>query len=169
MKNNLNLLPLLLASIAAFVMTMTGYRQSPPKVPVRRRMSPLRLPWCDAAMLAAILLPCATIASPPVITPTSSFNSQTVFVGASTNFTITATGDAPLVYQWRQDGADLLGQTNRTLRISAVQPQNEGDYDVVVSNASGSVISYVARLYVVPPTSELTKTNHTNGRSVTNM
>jgi hypothetical protein len=45
MKTNLRLLPLLLASIAAFVMTMTGYRQSPPKVPVRRRMSPLRLPW----------------------------------------------------------------------------------------------------------------------------
>ena len=62
-----NSIPLLLASIATFAMKMTGYSQSPPKVPVRRRMSPLRLPWRDAAMLAAILLPCAAIASPPVV------------------------------------------------------------------------------------------------------
>jgi poly(3-hydroxybutyrate) depolymerase len=106
------------------------------------------------------------VASPPVIKPTTSFNSQTVFAGSSATFTITATGDAPLVYQWRQDGADLPGQTNRTLRIGTTQPTNEGRYDALVSNASGSVTSYVARLYAVPPTSELTRTNHTNAASL---
>ena len=155
-------MPLLLASIAAFAMTMTRYSQSPPKVTVRRRTSPLRLPWGDAAMLAAILLPCAAIASPPVIQPSSSFNSQSVFAGASATFTITATGDAPLVYQWRRDGAELLGQTNKALKISATQPADEGNYDVVVSNASGPVTSYGARLYAVPTTSELIRANHTN-------
>lgn len=155
-------LPRLLASIAAFGMTMTGYRQSPPKVTVRRRRSPLRLPWHDAAILAAVLLPCAAIASPPVIRTNTSFNSQSVFGGASATFSITATGDAPLVYQWRRDGAELPGQTNRTLRIGAAQPLDEGGYDVVVSNASGSATSYVARLYAVPPTSQLTRRNHTN-------
>jgi Immunoglobulin I-set domain len=159
-------MPLLLATIAAFAMTMTGYSQAPPKVTVRRRTSPLRLPWRNAAMLAAILLPCAAIASPPVIKPSSSFNSQSVFVGGIATFAITATGDAPLVYQWRQDGAELPGQTNRTLTIGTTQPPDEGGYDVVVSNASGSVTSYVARLYAVPPTSELTKTNHTNAASL---
>jgi poly(3-hydroxybutyrate) depolymerase len=117
-------------------------------------------------MLASILLPCATIASAPVITPSSSFNSQSVFVGASATFTITATGDAPLVYQWRRDGAELPGQTNRTLSIGAAQPPNEGGYEAQVSNASGSVTSYVARLYAVPPTSQLTRTNHTNAASL---
>jgi len=119
----------------------------------------LRLP---AALLAAVLLPCATSASLPVIKPSASFNSQSVFAGASATFTITATGDAPLLYQWRQDGADLPGQTNKTLRIASTQPPNEGGYDVVVGNASGSVTSYVARLYAVPPTSELIRTNSTN-------
>src|SRR5262245_57628865 len=113
-------------------------------------------------MLVAILLPCAAIAAPPVIKPSSSFNSQSVFAGANATFTITATGDAPLVYQWRRDGAELPGQTNKTLRIDTTQPPNEGGYDALVSNASGSVTSYVARLYAVPPTSELTRTNHTN-------
>jgi poly(3-hydroxybutyrate) depolymerase len=113
-------------------------------------------------MLAAILLPCAGIASPPVIKPSSSFNSQSVFAGASATFTITANGDAPLLYQWRRDGADLPGQTNKTLKIGTALPPNEGGYDALVSNASGSVTSYVARLYAVPPTRELTRSNHTN-------
>lgn len=162
----MNSMPLLLASIATFAMTMTGYRQSSPKVPVRRRTNPLRVPWREAGMLAAILLPCAAIASLPVIKPSSSFNSQSVYVGASATFTITATGDAPLVYQWRRDGAELLGQTNKALKISATQLADEGSYDVVVSNASGPVTSYGARLYAVPPTSELTKANHTNAAKV---
>src|SRR6185436_1201075 len=99
---------------------------------------------------------------PPVVIPSSSFNSQSVFAGASATFTITATGDAPLSYQWRQDGTDLADQTNKTLRIGSTQPPNEGGYDVMVSNASGSVTSYVAQLYAVPPTIELTRSNHTN-------
>jgi predicted esterase len=117
-------------------------------------------------MVAAILLPCAAIAAPPVVKPSASFNSQSVFVGASATFTITATGDAPLVYQWRQDGAELPGQTNKTLRIGSTQPSNEGSYDVIVSNASGSVTSYVSRLYALPPTSALTRTNHTSAARV---
>ncbi len=161
-----NSIPLLPASIAAFATAMTGYSESPPKATVRRRMSPLKRPWRDATMLAAILLSGATnspaVAALPVITPSSSFNPQSVFAGASATFTITATGDAPLLYQWRRDGVELPGQTNRTLRIAAMQPADEGGYDVVVSHASGSVTSYVSRLYAVPPTSELTKTNHTN-------
>jgi poly(3-hydroxybutyrate) depolymerase len=165
-----NSMPLLLASIAAFAMRMAGYSQSPPKVTVRRRTSPLRFPWRDAALLAAIQLACAAIspavASPPVIIPSSSFNSQSVFAGASATFTITATGDAPLVYQWRQDGAELPGETNRTLSIGAAQPPHEGGYDALVRNASGSVTSYVARLYAVPPTSQLIRTNHTNAASL---
>jgi len=119
-----------------------------------------------AAMIAAILLPCAAIASPPVVKPSSSFNSQSVYVNASATFTVTATGDAPLLYQWRRDGAELPGQTNKTLKISATQPADEGNYDVVVSNASGSVTSYGARLYAVPPTKELIKANHTNAAKV---
>jgi len=164
--NTMKTMPFLLASVAGFAMTMMSQSQSPAKVPVRRRTNWLRLPWRDAAMLAAVLLPCATLASQPVIKPSSSFNSQSVFVGANATFTITATGDAPLIYQWRRDGAELPGQTNRTLRIGTTQPPDEGGYDVVVSSASGSVTSYVARLYAVPPTSELTRANHTNAASL---
>jgi predicted esterase len=169
MKTNLHLPPLLLASIAALVMRMTGYIQSPSKVPVRRRISPLRLPWPYAgmaAMVAAILMPCATIAAAPAITPTPTFNSQSVFAGVNASFTVTATGDAPLVYLWRQNGAELPGKTNGTLTITAPQPSHEGAYDVVVSNASGSVTSYISRLYAVLPTSQLVKTNDTNAARV---
>ncbi|MHC1762880.1 MAG: hypothetical protein AB9869_01050 [Verrucomicrobiia bacterium] len=158
--------PLPIASIAKFITTMSSCSQSPPKVPIRRGTGLLRVRWREAGMLAAMVLSCAAtspaVASAPVIKPSSSFNSQTVFVGATATFTITAIGDAPLAYQWRRDGVELPGQTNRTLSIGATQPANEGGYDAVVSNASGSVTSYVSRLYAVPKTSELTRTNHTN-------
>ena len=37
---------------------------------------------------------------------------------------------------------------------------------MVVGNASGSVSSYVARLYAIPPTSELTRSNYTNAANL---
>src|SRR4029078_1368938 len=36
----------------------------------------------------------------------------------------------------------------------------------MAGTAPGSVTSYVARLYPVPPTTELTRTNHTNAASL---
>jgi len=78
------------------------------------------------------------------------------------SFTVTATGIAPLTFQWRRDGMDLPGRTNRTLTISSAQPADEGDYTVEVRNPGGSVISPAARLAVVPPTAEYLKRNFTN-------
>jgi hypothetical protein len=36
--------------------------------------------------------------------------------GAIAQFTITATGDAPLTYQWRRDGVDLADSAGVTAR-----------------------------------------------------
>ena len=100
-------------------------------------------------------------AQPPVIEPSTSLQSQAVFVNTSTSFAVTASGGG-LSYQWRLEGHDLEGETNRTLAISAAQPADEGDYTVVVSNADGTVISEPARLWVVPPSTDLIKNNFTN-------
>jgi hypothetical protein len=99
---------------------------------------------------------------PPRIVPSWSFQHLAVFVGANASFTIQATGTAPLSYQWRLDGNELAGQTNRTLSFSSVQPTNEGDYTVVVTNVAGAVTSYSSRLYVVPPMSWWVITNFYN-------
>jgi len=47
------------------------------------------------------------------------------------------------------DGRELLGQTNRTLTLNAVQSADEGDYTVMVTNVAGAAVSDAARLYVV--------------------
>lgn len=70
--------------------------------------------------------------------------------GAATTFSVSAKGTEPLSYQWQFDGADLTGQTNSALVLTAVQLAGSGDYQVIVSNALGAVTSTVARLEVYP-------------------
>jgi hypothetical protein len=89
---------------------------------------------------------------PPAITvqPTS----QTNGVGTTVTLAVTATGTAPLRYQW-WDGTDLVknggqisGATSNVLTISNVQLTNSGNYAVIVTNFGGSITSSVAALTV---------------------
>lgn len=72
----------------------------------------------------------------------------TVVAGQSVTFTAAATGTAPLAYQWRHDDVDLPGQTAPTLTLAAVTSADVGVYQVVISNAAGTVSSAVATLTV---------------------
>ena len=60
---------------------------------------------------------------------------------------MTATGTEPLSYQWKKDGKDLtdgdrIKETRKTtLRFTAVQKSDEGQYTCVVSNTAGTVTS----------------------------
>ena len=66
------------------------------------------------------------------------------------NFSVTATGTAPLAYQWRRGGVDIGGATSSsyTLSPTSVAADNGAQFSVVVTNASGSVTSVVATLTV---------------------
>ncbi len=74
--------------------------------------------------------------------------------GVAARFSVTAAGSAPLAYQWRKDGADLVdggnlsGAAAANLVIAGSQPSENGAYSVVVTNAYGSVTSSVANLTV---------------------
>ncbi|MFO1488510.1 MAG: immunoglobulin domain-containing protein [Verrucomicrobiota bacterium] len=73
---------------------------------------------------------------------------QTVFVGANVTFSVTATGTAPLLYQWRRSSTNLPGATSSNLFFSNVALAQAGTYDVVINNAGGSITSSVAVLTV---------------------
>ena len=102
-------------------------------------------------------------ALPPTITaqPTN----LTVAVGFNAVFAVTATGTAPLVYQWSLDGTNLLGATNAILTLINLFLGQSGDYSVLITNLYGSTNSAVATLYVyaIPPTITMQPTNRMIG------
>src|SRR6185369_164874 len=73
---------------------------------------------------------------------------QTVDVGSSAAFSVSAGGTAPLSYQWRFSGTNLNGATQQVLLLANVQPTNAGNYFAVVTNSQGAVTSSVAVLTV---------------------
>ncbi len=74
--------------------------------------------------------------------------SQARNAGDSVTFSVVAVGTAPLSYQWRKDAGLLAGATQSTLTLMDLQGADAGSYDVVVSNAWGSVTSAMALLSV---------------------
>ena len=88
----------------------------------------------------------------PVIT--SQPLAQTVNAGQNANFTVTATGAAPLSYQWQRNGLALAntgkyaGVQTATLTISSVTTNEVGTYNVVVTNLAGTATSSAATLTV---------------------
>jgi pectate lyase len=73
--------------------------------------------------------------------------SQTVAVGQTATFSVTATGPF-LFYLWYFNGNPLWGQTNLTLTINNAQAGNVGNYSVIVANPAGSAMSTPVTLRV---------------------
>ena len=83
---------------------------------------------------------------------------QTVLQTGSASFSSSASGSAPLHYQWFFNTNTIIpNATNSSLTISNLQLSNAGTYDVVVTNAYGSTNSSFAVLTVVPGTFSLTE------------
>lgn len=84
--------------------------------------------------------------SPPVITvqPVS----QTVNAGAEVTFSVTATGEAPLTYQWFWEDLEIAG-TQSTLQLTGVTSGQAGGYRVRVDSPAGATFSDFASLTVV--------------------
>jgi uncharacterized repeat protein (TIGR02543 family) len=86
---------------------------------------------------------------PPSVTSESGDQSATT--GSTVTFSVSAAGTAPLFYQWEQNGFVLPGKTAPNLVLANVQLSDSGYYDVIVSNALGTVRSMGANLTVGPP------------------
>ena len=76
---------------------------------------------------------------------------QSVTAGQTASFTVVASGTAPLIYQWKKSGANILGATSGTYTTpdtSSADIDAVLAYSVVVSNSAGTVTSNEARLTV---------------------
>lgn len=87
-----------------------------------------------------------TVLGPPAITMEP--RSQTANVGTTVTFPLTATGAAPLAYQWSFGGQVLSGATNAVLSLTNITRAQAGSYSVVVTNGVGSVTSTAATLSI---------------------
>jgi hypothetical protein len=92
-----------------------------------------------------------TVNAPPVIMT----DPQTLIrnVGEAARFIVSATGTAPLFYQWQKNGAVLDGATGASYTIAVLAVSDTGNYRCLAANMAGTATSAVAVLTVnaVPP------------------
>ena len=99
----------------------------------------------SATSAVAVLTVTASGTAPAITTQPAS---QSVSAGGNATFNVSASGTAPLGYQWRFNGATISGASGTTLSLANVQLSQGGNYTVVVTNSVGSVTSAVAVLTV---------------------
>lgn len=91
-----------------------------------------------------------TLPADPLLPPaiTRQPEGASLVIGGSVTFRVEAAGTAPLAYQWTKDGVPLAGATAAELTITDAQPDDAGQYAVVVTNALGTTTSAAVSLRV---------------------
>ncbi len=108
------------------------------------------LPASVATALRAKIEGAAPVGSPSItIQPAA----QTAAVGGSATFSVTASGDATLTYQWSRDDVALPSAQSATLTLSSLTAADAGNYFVIVKNSLGSASSVAVSLTItgLPP------------------
>jgi putative Ig domain-containing protein/centrosomal CEP192-like protein/Ig-like domain-containing protein len=107
-------------------------------------------------------------------TITSQPTSRTITAGQTATFSVTASGTAPLSYQWTKNGTAISGATLSSYTTPTETVSDNGaQFAVIVSNSAGSVTSNAATLTVTTPgqlnssASSLTFTNVNVGSTST--
>jgi hypothetical protein len=96
-----------------------------------------------------------TVIVPPQVISVINLYS-TVSLGGKQALRASASGTAPLQFQWFLKGTTLLGQNSYIINFTNVQRSDLGSYAVVVSNFGGSVTSNPVELDVDPTFTKIT-------------
>ena len=100
-------------------------------------------------------------ANPPVIT--SHPASGSAVVGNSFSFYAYATSSIPVTYQWMRNGAAIPNATYHNLYLYNLTAADAGTYELVATNAAGSVSSNAATLVINPlPPPQVLMLNNTS-------
>ena len=77
--------------------------------------------------------------------------SVTVAAGETARFSVSASGSAPLAYQWQRNGANIPGANASSYSFTAAAADNGAQFRVLVTNSAGSALSSSATLTVSGP------------------
>jgi hypothetical protein len=80
----------------------------------------------------------------PVITQQP--QSRAVVLGSTAQFSVVASSNTNLTYQWQHAATNLVSQTNATLSLLSVQASDIGGYQVIVNTPDCSTVSGLAHL-----------------------
>ena len=86
---------------------------------------------------AAATLTVKTPVVPPAIV--SAPVGQTVAAGNQISLSVSASGSPSPTFQWQKNGVNIAGATQATYVINAAAATDSGTYDVVITNAAGTV------------------------------
>lgn len=76
--------------------------------------------------------------------------SQTIMLGQPVTFSVSASGDPTLAFQWQRNNSNINGATNSSYTIAAVTSQDNGaQFRAIVTNNFGAATSNNATLTVV--------------------
>ncbi len=104
-----------------------------------------------SAVVPVVVTPVVPVPVAVAPTITTQPASQTAVVGAAASFSVVASGDTPLSYQWQRNGVDVAQATGASYTLPATQLADDGStWGVVVRNAAGSVSSMPASLSLTP-------------------
>lgn len=99
--------------------------------------------------LPILLLLVTSLMAQPTITQQP--QDQTVLEGETATFLITATSDAPMVYQWFKNGVSISGaNSNSYITPPTVLADNGANFSCIVADSNGFTPSNVATLTVNP-------------------
>lgn len=100
--------------------------------------------WIASAPSAGLAHSASTNPLVVVVQP----QSRSAYIGETVTFTVMATGDAPVSYQWLSNGVPLSGQMDTNLTLTIDQTSQAANYSAKVTNPGGTVFSDVAKLTV---------------------
>jgi hypothetical protein len=111
-----------------------------------------------AALLMFHLLGCATAPSPspappsaPLVAPAISTQpaNQSIPLGLSATYSVSAKGSASLAYEWSKNGTPITGATSSSYTTPATVSTDTGSlFTVTISNSAGSATSSPASLTI---------------------
>ena len=131
-------------------MVVTNSAGSVTSIPATLRVTlePIETPGLDALPAILMLLLSDDEEGPTITTHP---NSVTITEPSAVTFSVTATGSPLPTYQWQRNGQDISNATQAQYTVPSTSIADDGaSFQVVVTNAAGSVTSSAATLTVLP-------------------